>query len=173
MGKFDLSKVLERVDLRKAKWLGVVLVVVVVICMGIRLVSDWSKTPPPTSSTHRLAAGGHMRHPLHFSTVRTEHWHGRRADTDHYPPHHLDFTSSGGPVEVCVVPNPHAPVRLNKATEDFAAGRVPEEVIGQASGDRGRIYLKDPWRRGNVASYAVFVRSATDTEVTLVVHYGR
>lgn len=62
--------------------------------------------------------------------------------------------------------------RIDKVTAEFAAGRELKDVVAKASGDREQIDLKEWWQASGQANYLVFVRSANETEVTLVVHYG-
>jgi hypothetical protein len=129
-----------------------------------------ARTPQPATSTHRIAAGGYAR-----ALVTGNRASGTRGS--HRPPHHLQFASSAGAVDVYVVPCTIGYRKeewdyINNLTEEFAADRVPAGVAARASGDRGRIDLRGLGRREGRASYVVLMRSAYASEVTLVVHYG-
>jgi hypothetical protein len=160
---------MDRFGRRKVLWLmaGLTLVGAAIAAGYFRW---WVRTPQPEASTHQIAAGGFARA---LVTSKSTGIRGR----SHRPPHHLEFASSAGAVDVCVVPctigyRAEQWDYVNKVTDEFASGRVPQDVAAQASGNRGRIELKDLWRRDGRASYAVLVRSANESEVTLVVHYG-
>ncbi len=91
------------------------------------------------------------------------------------PPHHLEFTSSNGPVEVFIA-------RLNfgvgadglremeKTTALLREGKTPPDVVAQKTGESGRIHLHS-WPLGN-ARYILYLRPIERSEVTVVVHYS-
>ena len=133
---------------------------------------NWrARTPPPEATTHQIAAGGFAR-----ALVSGKRSSGAGRGS-YRPPHHLEFASSAGAVDVSVVPctigyRADQWARIDEVTDEFAAGRVPQDVAAQATGNRGRIDLKDLWRREGRPSWVVLIRSAQESEVTLVVHYG-
>ncbi len=166
---------LDSEDLRSiAKWL-VAFFAIVVCIKGINFVRRWALLAPTTTTTHQLIAGGRNQILLTGKKLPGG-WKGPKMDM--YAPYCLDFTSSGQELEVCVVPcnlayraDKHK--ELARVADEFAAGRTPEVVVGQAIGVQGRIYLTDPWKRGSLAKYAVFVRSKNLSEVTFVIYHWR
>jgi len=146
-----------------------------VICVGVGCLivwSRWSTTPDPKVSTHQIDASGYVRG---FIT-REKRTGGRKSSISFSHPHHLEFTSSGEAVEVCVVPC-HLGYRkewsdyINQRTAEFAAGQVPKDTVAQAAGVRGRIDLNHVPRTASEFSFIVLFRGTSGTEVTLVTHY--
>ena len=127
-----------------------------------------SNTPEPTRHTFRIKADGVER--VMASPKRA----GIRSRRN---PHHLEYESAGGAVDVYVVRGNVGyraadRERVDKLTDAFAAGQAPPDVFAKSSGERGRIHLGGAWLRHHEASYLVFIRSANESEVTVVVHYG-
>lgn len=90
-------------------------------------------------------------------------------------PHHLEFTSSNGPVDVYVLDfsdlDPHAQVSaMLDQTKELIAGHPPQEFVAKGSGNSGRIDLH--WWPYGRAKYIVLIHSAQQSEVVLKVHYG-
>jgi hypothetical protein len=143
-----------------------IVVVIVAVCWRW-----YATTPQPERSTHRIAAAGFK--PVIVSSKRSGVYR-----PSHRPPRRLEFESSAGAVDVYVVPvslgyRAADREQIDKLTDEFAAGQVPEDVIAKSSGDRGQIKLREWWQqRNSLASYLVLIRSANESEVTLVVHYG-
>ena len=131
-------------------------------------------TPEPATSTHQIAAGG-------FEQVIVGNKRSGIRGTGR-PPYRLEFKSSGGPVDVYVTPvtlgyRAKYQEHIDKLTDEFAAGQAPEDIVAKSSGNRGKIVLRSWWqgwfeRTKPGAAYLVLIRSKTDSEVTLVVHYG-
>ena len=167
-----------RLDRRKDQWPLVAPKVVtgVVICVGLGLLivwSHWSTTPDPKTSIHQIGASGYVRGQI----TRTKRTGGRQSSTSFSHPQHVEFASSGGPVEVCVVPcklgyRKEWSDYINQQTAEFAAGRVPKDTVAQASGVRGRIDLNHVPRTASEFSFIVLMRGVSGTEVTLVTHYS-
>ena len=90
-------------------------------------------------------------------------------------PHHLEFKSSNGPIEVYVRDlsnlDSHAQVtEMLKQTEELKAGKLPREYYAKGEGNSGNIPLHS-WPYGTVLYY-VFIHAQQDTEVVLNVHYA-
>jgi hypothetical protein len=160
---------MPRFGRRKIIWfaVGIIIVVIVAVCWSV-----YSNTPSPERTTHRIAARGFEQ--VIVSSKRS----GVRT---HRPPYRLEFESSAGAVDVYVVPvslgyRAEDREHIRKVTDEFAAGQVPKDVVAKSSGDRGQIKLRGWWQglweRNRLASYLVLIRSANESEVTLVVHYG-
>jgi hypothetical protein len=169
---------MDRIGRRKVVWPLVAPKVVagVVICVGIGcliLWSQWYQTPDPKTSTHLIGPSGYVRGQI----SREKRPGGRQSSTSFSHPHLVEFASSGGPVEVCVVPC-HLGYRMewsnyiNQRTAEFAAGQVPKDTVAQASGVRGRIDLNHVPRTASEFSFIVLFRGASGCEVTLVTHYS-
>ena len=136
--------------------------------------SMYSNTPEPATSTHRIAAGGFEQV---IVGIKRSGVRGSRR-----PPYRLEFKSSNGPVDVYVTPvtlgyRAKYQEHIDKLTDDFAAGQAPEDLAGKSSGKRGKIILRQWWqgwfqRTKPGAAHLVLIRSKTESEVTLVVHYG-
>jgi hypothetical protein len=127
-----------------------------------------SNTPEPTRSTHRIEAGGVAQ------AMATPKRSGIRSRRN---PRYLEYESAGGEVSVYVVRGTFGyraadREQMQKLTDDFAAGQAPQEYVARSRGSRGRINLGGGWQRHHEASYLVLIRSANESEVTLVVHYG-
>jgi len=127
-----------------------------------------SNTPEPTRHTYLIKADG-VTHAI--VTPRRSGIRSRRN------PHHLKYEPAAGAVNVYVVRctvGYRAEEReyINKLTDEFAAGQAPQDVVAKSSGHRGRLDLGGSWRRHHEASYLVLIRSANESEVTVVVHYG-
>jgi hypothetical protein len=155
---------MPRFDRRTIIWF--VLGIMVVMAAGYW--TAYGKAPPPQRTTHRIEAGGFER--VIVSSKRS----GVRS---HRPPYRLEFESSAGAVDVYVAPvslgyRAEDWEHIRKATDEFAAGQVPKDVVAKSSGDRGQIKLAGEWQRNSLASYLVLIRCANQSEVTLVVHYG-
>jgi hypothetical protein len=138
--------------------------VILVVCFW----RIYSNAPPSQQSTHRIAAGGSER--VIISSKRS----GVRRRR---PPYSVEFQSSVGAVDVYVVPvslgyRAQDWEHINTVTAEFAAGQVPKDVVAKESGARGQIKLRDWWESKKTPSYLVLIRSANQTEVTVVVHYG-
>ena len=127
-----------------------------------------SNTPEPTRHTYLIKAGGVAQ------AIVTPKRSGIRSRRN---PHHLEYESAAGAVNVYVVRctvgyRAEDREHINKLTDEFAAGQAPKDFVAKSSGDRGRINLGGAWQRHHEASYLVLIRSANESEVTLVVHYG-
>lgn len=166
-----------RLGRRKFNWPVVAPTVVggVVICVGLGLLivwGQWTQTPSPRTSTHQIGADGSARGQVTWELKPG----GRPSRPDFSYVHHLEFASSGGPVQVCVVPCNLSSRKqdaddINERTAEFAAGQVPKDTVAQASGVRGRIDLHHLPRSAKNHSFLVFFRGASGTDVTLVAHY--
>lgn len=127
-----------------------------------------SNTPEPTRHTYLLKADGVAQAMV---TAKRSGLRSRRN------PSHLEYKSAAGAVNVYVV-RCAAGYRakdqefIDKLTDEFAAGQPPKDFVARSSGNRGRINLGGSWKRHHEASYLVLIRSANESEVTLVVHYG-
>ncbi len=168
MNSFDFEDIK-----RVAKWL-VLLGVVVIGIYGFRMVRRWGLHAPKETSTHPVESAGYTR-----ILLGSKEFPGtRRRSVLRHAPYCLEFQSTSGEVEVCVVPcnmahRADAQLAISRVTEDFASGKALGEVVGKCTGTQGRIYLTDPWKKGTMASYAVFLRSPTTTKVELEVYYWR
>ncbi len=168
MNSFDFEDIK-----RGAKWL-VLLGVVVIGIYGIRMVRRWGLYAPKESSTHHVEANGHTR-----ILIGSKDYPGTwRRSVLRHAPYCIEFQSTNGEVEVWVVPcslahRADAGAELARMTEEFASGRTPREVAGTSTGSHGRIYLADLWKKGTLASYAVFIRSRAATEVAMETYYWR
>ena len=129
--------------------------------------------PGPTVHTSLIFAGGVSR-----TIVGSKEPKVGRPGTfvPPYQPHHIDFASSNGPVDVYVVPFSDADVKAKvdemlRLTEQLQAGQPPEEYLAKGSGNQGRIDLAGWWPFGWAKSL-VLIHSQNKSEVRLVVHYG-
>lgn len=161
-----------------SQWLKrVIFVVVIVISLRAikHYVDRWTHAPPPTTQTLQIAAGSDARILIGMKEEPGNTWRKSR----YWSPYYLDYSSSAGEVEICIVPcstRAKGRVELERMTRQFASGQVPAESISLVSGVNGRIYVKDPKHKSgsaNLSSYAVFVRSANDSEVNFIIHYWR
>lgn len=162
---------MDRIGRRELIFLAVCGVVFVIVGGYWSMVSN---TPEPATTTHQIAPGG-------FEQVivgnKRSGIRGRGR-----PPYRLEFKSSGGPVDVYVTPvklgyRAEYQERIDKLTEEFAAGQAPEDIVGKSSGKRGTITLRQWWqgwfeRTKPGAAYLVLIRSENESEVTIIVHYG-
>ncbi len=170
---------MDQSESRWMKWLFIVVAILVVLNWfgALPNLSNFFQARPTTNTTHQIATGTSVRQLVGFYTVRSDHlW--RRSREIRYAAHRLEFTSSGGSVDVCVVPcrmdyRADSAAHRDEMTAQFAAGGMPEEAVAQVSGTRGRLDFEDPLERGNLAQYAVLVRSQNATEVNIVVDYWR
>lgn len=159
MGRFDRRKV-------------AILVAAVVLVIVAGFLIEWSRTPDPMTSSYQIGASGYVRTQIN----RQKNPNGRRSSTSFTPPHHVDFASNGGVVEVCVVPcqlgySMKWSNYIKERTAEFAAGQVPKDTIAQASGVRGRINLSRWSRKESEFSYIVLFRGENGCQVTMVTHY--
>jgi hypothetical protein len=127
-----------------------------------------ANTPEPTRHTYLIKPDGVAR--AMVAPKRS----GIRSQRN---PHHLEYESAAGAVNVYVVrgtAGSRAKDRelIDKLTNEFAAGHAPKDFVAKSSGVRGRINLGGSWKRHHEAYYLVLIRSANESEVTLVVHYG-
>jgi len=88
----------------------------------------------------------------------------------------VEFTSSGGALEVCVVPcrlgyRKDDKDYINERTAEFAGGQVPKDTFAQASGVRGRIKLSHYPRTASDFSFIVLFRGESGCQVTVVTNY--
>ena len=131
--------------------------------------------PPPQVDSYFISAGGVSRATIQEkSKQRTSRLRSRGFGRT-FLPHHLEFKSTGGSVDVYVVRFPSGSPReqvdeMTRLTEDLKKGRPPKRAVAKGSGDSGRIDLHS-WGSGGVM-YLVLVRSENDSDVTLVTHYG-
>jgi hypothetical protein len=147
----------------------------IVVAAGVMVVmaaAFWmyrsANTPEPTRHAFQIKAGDVTR--VIVSPKRS----GIRSQRN---PHHLEYESAGGAVNVYVVRGNigYRAVdreRVDKLTDELAAGQAPQDVFAKSSGERGRIHLGGAWLRHHEAYYLVFIRSENESEVTVVVHYG-
>jgi len=138
--------------------------------------------PKPRGSSYLISPGGVSREivgdeyadttmgssPLGFSTTPTR---GMLP----FLPHHLEFDSVGGAVDVYVANLPSGDPRelmdvMTRLTEQLKAGQPPETFFAKGAGDHGRIELN--WWPYGYTKYLVLIRAERECEVTLVVHYG-
>jgi hypothetical protein len=128
--------------------------------------------PQPRRHGFYIFAGGVSRAIVKDKTRRSRSWYSHAGKLPRLP-HHIDFESSAGDIEVYVVPYPSGDVRaaveeMQTLTEQLKAGQPPPRVYARGSGQTGRIMLHHfpyGWVR-----YLVLVRSANQSEVSLVVH---
>ncbi len=90
-------------------------------------------------------------------------------------PHHLEFSSTNGSIDVSVAlfdeKEPHGNVQhMLDSTGISRLNKMPEKVIAHASGQAGNISLHT-WPYGRV-SYVVFMRAEETSDVSLIVKYG-
>lgn len=129
--------------------------------------------PQPTIHSSLISAGGVSRLIMGSKDPQA----GRPGTfVPPHQPHHIDFTSSNGPIDVYVVPfstaDPEAGVdEMQRLTDQLQSGQPPEECLAKGSGNRGRIDLAGWWPFGWAKSL-VLIHSQNESEVQLVVHYG-
>ncbi|HWL08061.1 MAG TPA: hypothetical protein VNQ76_06645 [Planctomicrobium sp.] len=90
-------------------------------------------------------------------------------------PHHLEYTSSNGPVDVFVtrfnLTDGADAIREMEATSALVrAGGTPQNLVAQSSGVQGTIPLHW-WPYGNVR-YTIFLRPTATSEVTVKACYA-
>lgn len=129
--------------------------------------------PPPKSQTAFVFAGDVSRGIVGSGDPQTS-----RPGTFTFPyrPHHIDFTSSNGPVDVYVVgcsfADPKTQVEeMTRLTDQLRDRQPPEDALGSASGETGRIDVGG-WSPVGWGQILVLIRSQNDTEVRWTVHYG-
>ena len=129
------------------------------------------RVPPSRTHNYLIFAGSVSRALVVDSRTATQ------AGKPSLPrlPHHLEFTSSNGPVEVYVLDLSHLDPRaqvsemLNQ-TNELIAGHPPQKFLAKGSGDSGRIDLH--WWPYGTAKYVALIHSPQQSEVVLEVHYG-
>jgi len=127
--------------------------------------------PKPQTHSYLISPGGVSRAIVQHKRAQTQT--GRYSPP--YLPHHLEFESAGGAVDVYVVRFPSGSAReqveaMTRLTEQLTAGQPPEDIVATDSGERGRIDL-NWWPYGRTI-YLVLVRAERESEVTMVVHYS-
>ncbi len=159
--------------IRGRKSLGIVAVLLALFFIFSVFVVPRINPPRPTIHSSLVPAGGVSR-----AIVRSQSPKTSRPGTfvPPYQPHHIDFTSSNGPVDVYFVrfsgDGPQAEVdEMLRLTQQLEAGQPPQEFLAKGSGQQGRIELAGWWPFG-WANSLVLVRSQQESEVQLVIHYG-
>ena len=155
------------------KSLGIVVSLMFAVLVFTVFVLPRVNPPAPAVHSYLISAGGVSRCITTSRSARTGR-PGRLSPP--YQPHHIDFTSSNGPVDVYVVrissSDPGNEVtRMMEMTERLQAGQPPENLIAKGSGEKGRIDVAGFWPYGWARSL-VLIRSQNESEVQLVVHYG-
>ncbi len=125
--------------------------------------------PPPRIHSYLIFEGSVSR-----AVIKEEFANPRpgRYSPPHLP-HHLEFESKGGPINVYVLDFSRGPdqvVEMMNVTEELKAGRPPERFVAHATGERGRIHLHS-WPYGRV-TYMVLIHAEQESEVTLKVLYA-
>lgn len=161
---------------KNVKWVAIAIAAVIFI-IGLRYYRDWVNTPTPETTQHSIPSSGYTKILVTRKEVISRRSHSIAARSKLHSPIALEFTTTGSPVDICVVPCP-AGYRaenhqyINSRTEEFATGHVPKDVIAQASGMTGRIALNSTIGGKPQPSYLVLARGEAGVEMTLVVHYG-
>ncbi|MGQ0636935.1 MAG: hypothetical protein ACT4QC_20190 [Planctomycetaceae bacterium] len=128
--------------------------------------------PEPQVDSYLISAGSVSRAIIHEKSSRGRS--GRFSPP--YLPHHLDFESTQGTIDVYVLRFPageanEAIDEMLKLTDQLAAGRPPETFVAAASGAQGRIPLGGWWPYGRTR-YLVLIRSEKESEVRLITRYA-
>jgi len=130
--------------------------------------------PKPRRHTSFLSAGGVSREIVGSEDAKITNT-GKGSFSPPFLPHHLEFDSVGGAVDVYVVNLPSGDARefvdvMTRLTEQLKAGQPPENFFAKGAGHHGRIDLN--WWPYGYTKYLVLLRAERESEVTLVVHYG-
>jgi len=156
---------------RKSRWIVAGLIgLFAIFCL---IVLPRVNPPQPARHSYLIAAGGVSRAIVGHKEA-PQGQPGRFSPP--YRPHHVEFTSSAGPVEVYMVRfdagDPQAQVdNMTRLTTGLQAGQPPQNPLASGSGREGRIDLPGWWPFG-WTQYLVLIRSRNESEVQLVVHYG-
>lgn len=136
----------------------------------LRLLSG-PKLPPPLTLTYQLQAG-HVARAL--ITEQESPSEGRNV---YFSPHHLNYVSSAGDIEIYVfsfstTDDAEQVATMLQLSDDLEAGHPLKGFVGKTTGQQGRVpFPKDEWTPGQ-KRFLVLMRSPVDSEVSLVVYYG-
>jgi hypothetical protein len=149
--------------------LKITVVAIFVLVMAILI--PWINPPKPQRHTFHIFAGYVSRARIQDSYSDTS-----RPGTFTPPirPHHLEFASSNGEVQVYVVrisgSVTEQMTQMTDLTEQFKSGTAPSTYLARGTGQNGKIKLHS-WPFG-FCEYLLLVRSEQDSDVSVVVKYG-
>jgi hypothetical protein len=151
-------------------------------CVLVALLSvflRWTQIPPPTVTVYPIAEDrGFEMVVVGTKTTLTSPTFSISKREYRHAPDWLDFESTNGPVDVYWAPinflrNLENQAYIKSLKQEFAEGRVHKAVAGHAAGTSGRLRLEHSSNAGHgIKSYLIMIRSKTENEVTLKVHYG-
>lgn len=156
--------------------------VILVGCVLVALLAvylRWSQIPPPKVTVYTIAEDpGFETVVVGTTTTLTSPTFSISKREYRHAPEVLDFESTNGPVDVYWAPinflrNLENQAYIKSLKQEFAEGRVHKAVAGHSSGTSGRLRLKHSSNAGHaIKSYLIMIRSKTENQVTLKVHYG-
>ena len=150
----------------------IIVIVLVIVLAAFVVVIPRINPPKPQTHTFHVFGGDVAR-----TWISDSNSDSSRPGTFTPPilPHHLEYTSSHGEIDLFVVKLDGSPAdqiaKMTQLTTDLKSGRDPEPVVARATGRDGQIQLHS-WALGTV-KYLLLVRSEQDSDISVIVHYGR